>query len=69
MFVTALETPAVVVDLDVVEKNLRRCQDYMNQHGLALRPHIKTHKIPSWRTCRSGSGRRALTARSSAKPR
>jgi D-serine deaminase-like pyridoxal phosphate-dependent protein len=46
MFVTALETPAAVVDLDVVEKNLRRCQAYMNNHGLALRPHIKTHKIP-----------------------
>ena len=46
MLVTDLETPAVVVDLDIVEKNLRRCQDYMNEHSLALRPHIKTHKIP-----------------------
>ena len=48
MFVTDLETPAVVVDLDVVEKNLQRCQGYMSDHGLALRPHIKTHKIPEF---------------------
>ena len=26
--------------------NLRRAQDYADAHGLKLRPHIKTHKIP-----------------------
>lgn len=41
-----LDTPTVVVDLDRVERNLRRWQDYCNQHGLANRPHVKTHKIP-----------------------
>lgn len=39
-----LDTPALVVDLDIMERNLRRMQDYCNDHGLALRPHIKTHK-------------------------
>ncbi len=48
MLVMDLETPAVVVDLDVMENNLRRCQSYMDEHGLALRPHIKTHKIPEF---------------------
>src|SRR5262245_31271918 len=41
-----LDTPAVLVDLDRIETNLRRAQDYANEHGLRLRPHIKTHKIP-----------------------
>lgn len=41
-----LDTPAVLIDLDRVEANLRRAQDYASAHGLALRPHIKTHKIP-----------------------
>jgi D-serine deaminase-like pyridoxal phosphate-dependent protein len=41
-----LTTPAVVVDLDKVERNIRRHQDYANAHGLKLRPHIKTHKLP-----------------------
>ena len=41
-----LDTPAVLVDLDRVEANLRRAQDYADAHGLKLRPHIKTHKLP-----------------------
>ncbi len=41
-----LETPALVVDLDIMEKNLLRMQDYCSRHGLDLRPHIKTHKSP-----------------------
>jgi D-serine deaminase-like pyridoxal phosphate-dependent protein len=43
---SALETPAVLIDIDRVESNLRRAQDYADQHGLKLRPHIKTHKLP-----------------------
>jgi len=41
-----LETPAVLIDLDRVEANLKRTQDYADAHGLPLRPHIKTHKLP-----------------------
>lgn len=41
-----LDTPCVVIDLDKVEANLRRAQDYADRHRLPLRPHIKTHKIP-----------------------
>ena len=40
-----IETPAVVVDLDVLAANIRRFQDYCDHHGLNFRPHIKTHKI------------------------
>ncbi len=39
-----LPTPAAVVDLDRLEANLSRMQRYADQHGLALRPHTKTHK-------------------------
>ena len=41
-----LETPAVVVDLDVMAGNLDRMAAYAALHGLALRPHVKTHKAP-----------------------
>jgi D-serine deaminase-like pyridoxal phosphate-dependent protein len=43
-----LDTPCAVVDLDIMENNLRRCQTYLDKHGLRLRPHIKTHKIPEF---------------------
>lgn len=41
-----LDTPAVIIDRRLVEANLRRAQDYADKHGLKLRPHIKTHKLP-----------------------
>lgn len=43
--VTALSTPVPVVDEDVMAGNIARVQAYMDQHGLAFRPHIKTHKV------------------------
>jgi len=42
-----LDTPTLTVDLDVMEANLARLQNYCKAHGLGLRPHIKTHKIPA----------------------
>ncbi|WOI32208.1 D-TA family PLP-dependent enzyme [Tritonibacter scottomollicae] len=41
-----LDTPAVLVDLDIAEANVRAFQSYCDSHGLQLRPHIKTHKLP-----------------------
>jgi D-serine deaminase-like pyridoxal phosphate-dependent protein len=40
----ALETPALVVDIERLERNLERWQRYCHQTGLANRPHVKTHK-------------------------
>lgn len=41
-----ISTPSVLIDLDVAEANIARYQAYCDAHGLALRPHIKTHKVP-----------------------
>jgi D-serine deaminase-like pyridoxal phosphate-dependent protein len=41
-----LDTPFVAIDLDVMETNLQRMQRDADDHGLALRPHTKTHKQP-----------------------
>lgn len=48
MRIDELDTPVPVVDLDIVEHNLAKMQAYCDSHGLALRPHIKTHKIPAF---------------------
>jgi D-serine deaminase-like pyridoxal phosphate-dependent protein len=42
----SLETPVPIVDLDVLAANLDRMATYTTLHGLALRPHVKTHKSP-----------------------
>ncbi|HYW47287.1 MAG TPA: alanine racemase [Bryobacteraceae bacterium] len=44
MLISELDTPALVVDLDIMEANLRRAADYARANGLRLRPHTKTHK-------------------------
>ena len=46
MNIDQLETPVPVIDLDRVEHNLAKMQAYCDLHGLKLRPHIKTHKLP-----------------------
>jgi D-serine deaminase-like pyridoxal phosphate-dependent protein len=46
MKIADLDTPVVLIDLDVMEHNLRRMSDYCASYGLKLRPHTKTHKIP-----------------------
>lgn len=39
-----VETPALLVDVERLERNLARMAAYTASHGLALRPHAKTHK-------------------------
>jgi D-serine deaminase-like pyridoxal phosphate-dependent protein len=39
-----LETPALLVDVDVLDRNLRAMADVARAAGVALRPHWKTHK-------------------------
>jgi D-serine deaminase-like pyridoxal phosphate-dependent protein len=47
MNIADIETPALLVDLDIMEHNLARAAAYAAAHGLALRPHVKTHKWAS----------------------
>ena len=41
-----LETPALVVDLGIMERNIQRMAALARQAGVGLRPHAKTHKSP-----------------------
>ncbi len=41
-----LSTPALTIDLDVVERNLDKMADICRRQGVGLRPHTKTHKVP-----------------------
>ena len=46
MHIDDIDTPALVLDLDVCERNIRRFQHVFDEYGVGFRPHIKTHKIP-----------------------
>lgn len=47
MRVADLDTPALLIDLDIMERNLAGVAGYARAHDLRLRPHTKTHKIPA----------------------
>jgi 3-hydroxy-D-aspartate aldolase len=44
--VTELHTPALVIDLDIMETNLRHMQSHLEANNMGLRSHIKMHKCP-----------------------
>lgn len=56
-----LPTPAVLVDLDVVERNLASMQARAKASGVKLRPHAKTHKAPRIGRMQIAAGANGLT--------
>ena len=44
--VSAIDTPALVLDLDAFERNLQRMVDALKGHPVRLRAHAKSHKCP-----------------------
>lgn len=44
MYITELETPAVLLDLDIAEKNLQTYQQACDKYEKSLWPMVKTHK-------------------------
>jgi D-serine deaminase-like pyridoxal phosphate-dependent protein len=61
MRLSDIETPAIVIDLEIFERNLRRVASYAREHDLRLRPHTKTHKIPEIGRLQIDSGAVGLT--------
>src|SRR3989440_11766814 len=56
-----LETPALLLHLDVVEQNVRRMSARARQLGVALRPHAKTHKCVELGRLQLEHGARGVT--------
>ena len=62
MLIQDLDTPSVVVDLDIMEHNIERMAAYCRTKNIQLRPHIKTHKIPEIARLQIQSGAIGITA-------
>ncbi len=56
-----LETPVPIIDIDVVERNLKRWQKRCDTAGLVSRPHIKTHKLVPLAKYQMALGARGIT--------
>ena len=57
-----LETPAAVVDLAVVRSNIEAMQRVASTAGVALRPHVKTHKSVAIGRLQREAGATGITA-------
>jgi len=58
----AMPTPAVVIDVDVMRRNLEKAASLAREGGVALRPHVKTHKSLRLAGMQSAMGAAGVTA-------
>ncbi|MHA1264912.1 MAG: DSD1 family PLP-dependent enzyme [Candidatus Helarchaeota archaeon] len=42
----AISTPALIVDYEILIQNINYMAQFAKKNGIALRPHVKTHKCP-----------------------
>lgn len=56
-----LDTPALIIDREIMMDNLQFMQDYANRRGVALRPHTKTHKMPKLALIQRDLGAKGVT--------
>ena len=59
--VNEVETPALIVDLDRMERSIQYVQEYCDRIGVRNRPHIKTHKIPAIGLQQVAAGAQGIT--------
>ena len=46
--ISEIDTPSIIVDLDIVENNIKKMQNFANDNDVSMRPHSKTNKSPYW---------------------
>jgi D-serine deaminase-like pyridoxal phosphate-dependent protein len=56
-----LDTPALVIDAQKLEQNILGMADVAESQGVVLRPHVKTHKIPSIARRQTETGASGIT--------
>ncbi|MFP5330746.1 MAG: alanine racemase, partial [Acidimicrobiia bacterium] len=44
--IEAVPTPSLLLDLDAFDRNVRKIAHYLDERGVAWRPHVKGHKSP-----------------------
>ncbi|MCL2539466.1 MAG: DSD1 family PLP-dependent enzyme [Oscillospiraceae bacterium] len=56
-----IETPALLIDMDALEGNIRKMSEYFSDKKAKLRPHFKTHKSPVIAKMQLAAGAKGLT--------
>ena len=61
MKITEIDTPALLIDREIVLKNLDKMQKYADKFNVSLRPHTKTHKMPYFAKLQVECGANGIT--------
>ena len=61
MTIKELETPALWVDLDAMERNMNRVDNILSDTSMTLYPHYKSHKCPTIAKMQIKRGARGIT--------
>lgn len=56
-----LETPCILVDVDILNRNILKMAEIAKKNKVNLRPHTKTHKIPDIAKMQIDAGCKAIT--------
>jgi D-serine deaminase-like pyridoxal phosphate-dependent protein len=56
-----IDTPEIMIDVDILDRNIERMASAVRARGLSLRPHAKTHKIPEIAVRQIAAGASGLT--------
>lgn len=56
-----LDTPALILDNDIIHSNIYAMQEKANRYGVKLRPHTKTHKMPDLARLQVAAGAAGIT--------
>ncbi|MDT8285129.1 MAG: alanine racemase, partial [Thermovirgaceae bacterium] len=56
-----LDTPALLIDLDILDLNLLLMQEKANLAGVNMRPHTKTHRTPAIAKLQVAAGAKGIT--------
>lgn len=56
-----IETPALLIDLDILERNINTMSEYMRDKKAKLRPHFKTDKCPAISHKQISAGAKGIT--------
>lgn len=59
--INELDTPALLVDLQRMQRNISSMQAMCDMNGVSLRPHTKTHKSPAVARLQVAAGARGIT--------
>ncbi|MBS4196108.1 alanine racemase [Lederbergia citri] len=56
-----LDTPSLIIDEEKMKKNIKKLAEIAKKHGVTLRPHTKTHKIPDIAKKQIATGAKGIT--------